>query len=206
MEQSRRRFVGRSLLALAWLFATIGALYMVSLPVSSGDHWVNWRDAPPPVKVFVMLFSVSILALNALWFGLFFRDLVRGEGSQYLLSRSDEGSARISLRALQASLLRRAREMEEVIGARLAVRRPESKRLRVEVYYTTTEDRNAIKVSEALRSAVKERFEELVHPEEGFTVDFDLKIEGFVPGSAGVEPPSEEKEEEPFTGPRYPID
>lgn len=202
MEQSRRRFVGRALLALAWLFATLGSLYLVSQSFMSGGHW----EFSQPFRVVALLFSVSILLLNAIWFALFARDVVRGEGSQYLLSRSDEGSARISLRALQASLLRRVRELDEVIGARLSVRRPESRRIRVDVSYTTTEDRNAIKVSEALRAAVKSRFDELVQPEEGFTVDFDLKIEGFVPGSGGGEPPAEAVEDEPFTGPRYPID
>jgi hypothetical protein len=77
----------------------------------------------------------------------------------------------------------------------------------VEVSYTTTEDRNAIKVSESLRKALRERFAELVQPEEDFEVEFDVKVEGFVPGSAPVkEGPPEEEEKEPFTGPRYPID
>ena len=74
--------------------------------------------------------------------------------------------------------------------------------------YTTTEDRNAILVSESLRRALRERFEEIVHPEEGFEVEFDVKIDGFVPGVQPVEekPKEEPEETEPFTGPRYPID
>jgi len=205
MEQSRRRVVARILLFLVWAYGNAAAIYALSILVSDSDAW---NQAPPGVKVLSVLFGVIILALEVLWLLLFVRDLFRGEGTQYLLSRTPEGTARISLRAIQASLLRRTRDLDEVIGARITVRRPADKRLRVEVAYTTTEDRNVILVSETLRKALRERFEEIVHPEEGFEVEFDVKIDGFVPGV----PPAEEKpeevseEREPFRGPRYPID
>jgi len=205
MEQSRRRVVARILLLLVWAYGNAAAIYALTIMVSDA---ATWNESPPGVKVLSILFGVLILALEILWLLLFVRDLFRGEGTQYLLSRTPQGTARISLRAIQASLLRRVRDLDEVIGARITVRRPADKRLKVDVAYTTTEDRNAILVSESLRRALRERFEEIVHPEEGFEVEFDVKIDGFVPGVPPVEekPEGEPEEGEPFTGPRYPID
>jgi hypothetical protein len=203
MEQSRRRVVARVLLFLVWAYGTAAAVFAFS------TLFVNeWPEPSRGVRVLAILFGIAILVLEGVWLALFVRDLFIGEGTQYLLSRTPEGTARISLRAIQSSLLRRVRDLDEVIGARIAVRRPAEKRLRVDVAYTTTEDRNAILVSESLRRALRERFEELVHPEEGFDVEFDVKIDGFVPAvTAPADQPSEGGEEsEPFTGPRYPVD
>lgn len=203
MEQSRRRVVARVLLFLVWAYGTAAAVFAFSTLFSH-----EWPEPSRGVRVLAILFGIAILVLEGVWLALFVRDLFRGEGTQYLLSRTPEGTARISLRAIQSSLLRRVRDLDEVIGARIAVRRPAEKRLRVDVAYTTTEDRNAILVSESLRRALRERFEELVHPEEGFDVEFDVKIDGFVPAvtTPVEEPPETGEETEPFTGPRYPID
>lgn len=205
MEQSRRRIVARIVLLLVWAYGNAAAIYALSLLFSDAE---TWDTASPGVKVLSVVFGGGILGLEVLWLLLFVRDLFRGEGTQYLLSRSSHGTARISLRAIQASLMRRVRDLDEVIGARISVRRPADKRLKVDVAYTTTEDRNAILVSESLRRALRERFEEIVQPVEGFVVDFDVKIDGFVPGAPRVEEPEEPEieEREPFTGPRYPID
>jgi hypothetical protein len=96
--------------------------------------------------------------------------------------------------------------MPDVISAKLNVRRPAMDRVRVEISYSTTEDKNAIALSESLRNALRRRFEELVHPDDAFEVEFDVKIDGFVPGPARAEQPEKQEEAEPFTGPRYPID
>jgi hypothetical protein len=204
MEHSRRRLVGRVLAAVTWVYATVLALYVLGMAIVRPDYWTL---APQGAQVAALLVGIAVLALDVVWIALFLRELLQGEGSQYLLSRTAEGTARISLRAVQASLLRRAREAEEVIGVKVVLRRPVEKKLRVEVSYTTTEDRNAIKVSEALRRVLRERFGELVQPEDDFEVEFDVKVEGFVPGTAPAgEPREKEVEQEPFTGPRYPVD
>jgi len=204
MEHGRRRLLGKVLVALTWLYATGFALYVLGMAIVQPVYWV---DAPQGARVPALLVGMAVLALDVVWIVLFFRELLQGEGSQYLLSRTAEGTARISLRAVQTSLLRRAREAEEVIGVKLVLRRPVEKKLRVEVSYTTTEDRNAIKVSEALRRMLRERFAELVQPEEDFEVEFDVKVEGFVPGTAPArEPRAEQEEPEPFRGPKYPVD
>ncbi|MHC4472663.1 MAG: Asp23/Gls24 family envelope stress response protein [Planctomycetota bacterium] len=204
MVHGRRRTVGKALLTLCWIYGTTAsAIYVLSL---LGDREDIWSDAPRWLTILGVLVAVAILALNVAWIALFFRELLSGGGSQYLLSRTQEGTARISLRAIQASLVRRVRELDEVIGAKVTVRRPGEKSLEVEANYTTTEDRNAILVSEVVRRALRERFEELVHSEEGCEVIYEVRIDGFVP-SAGQPPKQEKKEEaEPFTGPRYPID
>lgn len=202
--QNRRRLAGRALLVLSWTYATGVGIYVL---VSALGHPDWWGMVPSSFRALALLSAVLVLALDATWAVLFVRDLLKGEGSQYLLSKTSQGTARISLRAIQTSLTRRAREMEEVIGAKLSVRRPAEKKLRVEVAYTTTENRNAIQVSEALRKALRERFGELVHPEEGFEAEFDVKIDGFVPAAPGPGKREEDaRPEEPFTGPRYPID
>jgi hypothetical protein len=204
MEHGRRRLVGKVLVALTWAYATGFALYVLGMAIVQP---VYWTGAPQGARVPALLLGMAVLALDVVWIVLFLREVLQGEGSQYLLSKTAEGTARISLRAVQASLLRRAREAEEVIGVRLVLHRPVEKRLRVEVSYTTTEDRNAIQVSEALRRTLRERFGELVQPEEGFEVEFDVKVEGFVPGTAPAsEPAAPGEEREPFTGPRYPVD
>lgn len=205
MEQSRRRLIGRALLALAWVYGTGGSLYVLAMLIEQPVHWMA---APAGLRILAILISVLVLTLDVAWLVLSGRDLFRGEGTQYLLSSTPEGTARISLRAIHSSLLRRAREVDDVIHVKVAVRRPAEDRIRVEVNYTTPEDRNAILVSESLRKMLRERFEELVHPEEDLQVDFDVKLEGFVPAGAGARErrTSEKESREPFTGPRYPID
>ncbi len=204
MRTSRRRVVGKALLATSWGYATLVSVYVLGQVFGQEGFWVL---VPGGVRVVAVLLAAGVLALEVVWAVLFLRELVKGEGSQYLLSRTKEGTARISLRAIQASLMRRVRDLPEVIGARVTVRRPETRRLRIEVSYTTTEDRNAIQVSESLRRLLRERFEELVQSEEGFEVEFDIKIDGFVPAPGPARKEEEtRKEPEPFTGPRYPID
>ena len=63
-------------------------------------------------------------------------------------------------------------------------------------------------MSESLRRALRDRFEELVKAEEDFVVEFDVKIDGFVPATVATKAEREDETEdrEPFTGPRYPID
>jgi hypothetical protein len=204
MSHGRRSVIGRIIVTLSWIYATAASIFVV-VELLGGE---DWRVVPRGLQVVAVLLSLAVIALEVSWVALFFREMVTGEGHQYLLSRSSEGTARISLRAIQASLFRRVRELPEVIGARVVVRRPAEKRLRVEVAYTTTEDRNAILVSEAVRRGLRERFEEIVHPEEGFEVEYDVKIDGFVPGAGRAPEHSLEPEEaeEPFIGPRYPID
>ena len=192
MERSRRRLVGKALLVLVWMYGNCTAVYLVLDP--------GWASA----RTLGVVCGIVVLAFDALYLGFAVRDVVGGEGGGYLLSKTEEGTARISLRAVHSSLLRRAREMEEVIGARVNLRRPSEKRLHVEVTYTTQEGREAIHVSESLRKALRERFEELVHPAAGFEVEFDAKLDGFAP--SGTPAPPREKEREPFTGPRYPIE
>jgi hypothetical protein len=205
MVHGRRRNVGKALLTICWVYGTAAsAIYVLGLLTSQPDLW---EGAPRWLTILGVLLAVSVLALNVTWVALFARDLVSGGGSQYLLSRTKEGTARISLRAIQASLLRSVRDLPEVIGAKVTVKRPGEKYLEVEVNYTTTEDRNAILVSEVVRRALRERFEELVHPEEGCEVSYEAKIDGFVPSaSAHATEARKEEESEPFTGPRYPID
>jgi hypothetical protein len=76
----------------------------------------------------------------------------------------------------------------------------------VEVTLSTKEGRDAIEVSERLRRSLQDRFAELVHPEEGFQTEFEVSIEGLAPGDGSVAGKPPEKEREPFTGPRYPIE
>lgn len=201
--QGGRRLLGKALMAFTWLFATLVTVYILAMALDPPPYW---EEVPKGVKVPGILFAVGILSLTVTWAVLKGREIVKGEGSQYLLSRTSEGTARISLRAIQTSLQRRVRDMPDVIGVRLLVKRPATSRLRVEVSYTTTEDKNAIVVSEKLRKALRERFRELVQAEEGFELEFDVKIDGFVPSPGGSDSAESEPEEEPFTGPRYPID
>ena len=205
MEQSRRTLGGGALLVLVWVYATGASLYFLGLLLEQPGYWTS---APAPMRVLAVLLSSGVVFLNLLWLGLSGRDLLRGEGTQYLLSSTPEGTARISLRAIHSSLLRRAREVADVRHAKISVRRPSENRILVEVAYTTPEDRNAILVSEALRRSLRARFDELVHPEGDLAGDFDVKLDGFVPASATPRTDDRKKGEsrEPFTGPRYPID
>ena len=99
MEYSRRRVLGKAVLFLAWLYATVAAIRILALGlVAPGDLQIT----PAWLKVLAILLGVALLVLEGVWVGLFVRDLLRGEGSQYLLSRTDQGTARISLRAIRA--------------------------------------------------------------------------------------------------------
>jgi hypothetical protein len=196
MDSSRRRLVGVSLLVLAWVYGNAAALYLLFTP-----------SFVPPASAAALGIGggVAILAFDLLYLGFAVRDLLWRQGGGYVVSRTDLGMARISLRAIQTSLLRRARETEDVLAARVGLRRPAARRLVVEVTLSTGEGTDAIEVSERLRRALQERFAELVHPEEGFQTDFEVSIEGLAPRAGSAERPAE-KEREPFTGPRYPIE
>ncbi len=204
MDGSPRRGLGRAIAILNIAFGVSISLYLI--PVSlSAPAW--WTSAPPWVRAVSLSLAAITCGLVVAFLALLVRDLLRGETGRYVLSRSEEGTARISLRAIQASLLRRAREVPEVAGAKVTVRRPRRQQLRVEISFATAEDRDAIAVSEALKRALRERLADLVHPDGGMEAVFDVRVESLVAsGAKAAETAPAEKPGEPFTGPRYPVD
>ena len=62
----------------------------------------------------------------------------------------------------------------------------------------------------SLRHALDQRFTDMVHLGEGSRIDWEIEFVGFVPQGKAQKKPAPlipiDRAEEPFTGPRYPID
>ena len=97
--------------------------------------------------------------------------------------------------------------LPEVTRLRVSVDTRSPKRVLVTAWFQCAEGASNLAASERLRQALGERFGAMVRPADGARVEFELEFQGFAgkPGKKGVElpPPAEEQ---PFTGPRYPID
>lgn len=135
---------------------------------------------------------------------------LRGSSSRdaYIQSKAPQGEGPgVSLRALENSLIKMAKDLPEIKKVFLQVRKGGDKEIKIEVRYVTYEGLNVIKVSEKLRSALAARFNEIVQLQEDCRLDFDIRLDRLSPGKMKREKREESpKEEETFTGPKFPVD
>lgn len=164
------------------------------LPIRSGVAWV------------VFLAAVALLLANFAW-------LVRRSPAApertYVVSTTGTGPVRVSREALESGLRTAGEALPEITRLRVAVDCSQQKRVLVRGYFQCAEGASNLNASQRLRQALRDRFDEMVHLDDGVRAEFELEFQGFLGKLAkkGAEARAAlEPEPPPFTGPQYPID
>ncbi len=117
-----------------------------------------------------------ILNLNVVQF--IFFNIWNNDSRRYIASKTASGTARVSLDAIQRSLLATANAMPEIARCRLEAYRIGHKQYKVEVFFWMIEGQAVTNVSEKLRLVLKKRFSDLVSISPQDRVDFDITLAG----------------------------
>jgi hypothetical protein len=213
MFPARHRLADRLLLITNLVVANGAAAFYVVMFAQPGvvgiesPVAVQGRTAILPLSTpwawFGLALGVTLLAWNFAW-------LVRARApappTNWVVSDTPSGPVRVAREALEAGLQRAGEALPEVTRVRVQVDTRVQKRILVTGQFQCAEGTNNLAASQRLRSAMTDRFGEMVRPADGARVEFDLEFQGFAGklGKKGVEVPPPEPP--PFTGPKYPID
>jgi hypothetical protein len=209
-----RTFAGRLLLVANLAAANVAAFVVViasDRPSFVGTVHSPGGDAPRELSVpfetgtawTIFLASGALLALNVLW-------LVRRPQQppqiNWVVSETPSGPVRIAREAIEAGLQKAGENLPEITRLRVQVDTHANKRIPILGQFHCAEGANNLAASQRLRDVMLARFGDMVRPADGGRVELVLEFQGFVgrlgKKAAEVPPPREE----PFTGPRYPID
>jgi hypothetical protein len=151
----------------------------------------------------VFLIALALLVVNALYFLYGRRPSVP---LQYVASEAPGGPMKVSREALEAGLRAAGESLDMVTRLRINVDHGGPRRIVVRAHFQSPEGASIPEASRALRAALAQRFQEMVHVTDGVKTDFDIEFAGF----SGRLPPRKaeaeaEEDAESFTGPRYPI-
>jgi hypothetical protein len=126
--------------------------------------------------------------------------------TNWVVSDTPSGPVRVAREALENGLRAAGESLPEVTRVRVQVDTRTPKRILVTVQFQCAEGTNNLAASQRLRSALSDRFAEMVRPTDGMRVEHELEFQGFAGklGKKGVDVPPPEPP--PFTGPKYPID
>jgi len=169
-------------------------------------------DALLQYKTVAALAMVLWLALNLNIIQAILYSIWNTDTRRYITSKGPHGSTRVSLDAIERSLVAASREMGEVEKAKLSVYRIGGKRYKIEVRFWIPEYSNAQSVTEKLRLVLKKRFSELISLEPDERVFFEINLAGFKKGKRSLAfppggPPRDavDPSHRQFKGPVYPI-
>lgn len=186
-------------------------LIMRAGPIDTGvcAKTVEWVLGQPILSLSVAAL-LTILNLNVIQLVLY--SMAQTPGRAYITTRSDGGSSRVALSAIQKALKATASQLPEISKARVKVQRTGRHRFRVHVDYRVREARNAGATAEHLRLVLKKRFADLVLLDPKDRVDFDLDLAGIVKTGADIlsqaqlPPPKDTIQTSPFKGPVYTVE
>lgn len=211
---------GRVISGLTGLLNRVLALAIaagaVTLAVSPELAGVAGGDHPPLVsvetvkkfRVLIAVVGILILSLNlnVVQFVLF--NVWNSDTRRYISSKGASGTARVSLDAIQRSLVAVARSMSEIARVRLEVYRTGHTRYKVEVMFWMREGPNVINISEKLRLVLKKRFAEIVSISPQDRVDFDITLAGIhrTRPQTGTSAHAPDGSPGQFKGPVYPVE
>lgn len=124
----------------------------------------------------------------------------------WVISDTPSGPVRVAREALETGLRIAGEALPEITRLRVQIDTKAQKRILVTGQFQCAEGTSNLSASQRLRQAMIDRFSEMARPADGSRVEFDLEFQGFA-GKLGkkagdVPPPVED----PFTGPKYPID
>jgi len=216
MGATRQRVAGRLLLVAnlvaanaAAVLAVIGFLRpgFVGIDVDAAQAFGS-RVLIAPLTTWqawlLFLGGIVLLVCNFAWL---VRRRERQLPADWVVSETPSGPVRIAREALEAGLRQAGDALPEITRLRVEVDTRTQKRVLVTAWFQCAEGASNLPASQRLRQTMSERFGAMVQPADGTRVDFDLEFQGFAGklGKKTVEllPPSDEQ---PFTGPRYPID
>lgn len=164
---------------------------IVHLSLGTGSAWL------------VFLGATLLVVCNFAWL---VRRKERPQPRNYVISETPGGPVRVSREALEAGLRQAGEALPEITRLRVQVDASVPKRITVFGQFQCAEGTSNLAASQRLRHALAERFAELVRPEGGVRVEFELEFQGFAGRLAKKGEPLPEPEPPPFTGPKYPID
>lgn len=211
MVRDLRGLGRRALWAFDVVVGVAGALALVAgwvlVQVGGEDAWGRLESLVRggPVLDVAALAAALLLAANVL--------AAAGVGHprsplRYVVSEAAGGPVRIARDALEAALRAAAEKIVGVTRARVAIESSGSRRLTLKVQIHVPEGASIARAGEQVRTAVREKFEELVTLPEGVRAGVELELVGFAgkPMAREQEDPGASiAEDEAFRGPRYPI-
>lgn len=165
---------------------------VVVLPLNTGLAWG------------LFLGGITLLLCNFAWL---IRRRERLPPVNWVTSDTPSGPVRVAREALETGLRVAGEALPEITRLRIQVDTSAPKRILVTGQFQCAEGTSNLPASQRLRQAMMERFSEMVRPADGGRVEFDLEFQGFagkLGKKAGELPPP--PDQDPFTGPRYPID
>ena len=156
---------------------------------------------------FAALAAACLLVCDVLW-------LVYGgapkEPSDHVVSRTVGGPVKVSREALEAGLRTGGEALEEISRLRVAVSVAGKMRpVLVRAWFQCPEGVSIQLAGQRLREALRSRFAEMVVLGDGARLEVDIEFVGFsgrLKGAPAEARRAESEPEDPFTGPRYPID
>lgn len=212
MRSDLHAVIGRGLVLLNLAAAVVGAVVVVLL-WASPSALGTWDDAQGTLTVRLadghgMLGWLGLLLLvaNALYllYGRTPRTPLR-----HIVSQTRDGTVLVTREALENSLRSAGEGLPEVSRLRVSIRQTGKRRLVVHAWFSAPETTSIPLASQALRRALRQRFEAMVQVVDGGRVEYELEFSGFS-GKAPKRPPEPatppETAGEPFTGPQYPIE
>lgn len=151
--------------------------------------------------------ALGVLVLNLLYL-LYGRRLA--SPLRFVTSEVQGGPVRVAREAIEAGLRNAGETLTEVARLRVGLEHGGIKRILAKVQFQAPEGTSVHEATRALRHALDQRFSDMVHLGEGARIDWEIEFVGFVPLGKATKKPAPliplDRAEEPFTGPRYPID
>jgi len=152
----------------------------------------------------VVIVALLLLGLNAM-------SLIYGRRpkvpQRYIQSHSAGGIVRVSRDAVEAGLRAVGEGLDVVSRLRVSVETVGNKKIVVRAPFQAPEGIAILDAGRQLRSALAERFREMVHVSDAMKIDYQIEFVGFSGKRASKPQPEPEAVDEPpsFTGPQYPI-
>lgn len=158
-------------------------------------------------RVMMAVLAAVLLALNLNIVQFFLYNIWNSESRRYIASKTASGTARVSLDAIQRSLMASANAMPEIARCRLEVYRIGHTRYKVSCLFWMLEGRSVINISEKLRLVLKKQFSDLVSISPQDRVDFDITLAGMLKQKKPAGGPQKGAAvQAPFQGPVYPVE
>jgi len=176
-------------------------------------QWIltgTWPE--PPANLWPFLVALTVLSVNVAYMIIFFKEAFGGGETRYITTRAPDGAARISVRALRATLRRSVLEQEGIATARIRIRRETESRIRISATVRASGNQSAVELAGRVREVIRGRFFRVVPDDGALELHVVVKIASLGAG-AEVDPdrkdppsPPPPAEDDMFTGPRYPVE
>jgi len=192
--------VAAAAVCLLWAVNVVDVTHFAQAATIAGK-WGWWaRGAAVVVAVYLVLFNVLFVTVNFLF----------SKYATHLEFAAPEGHVSVAVSAIEESLTRAARAIQEVEDVRVTVtkeRQNQAKPLHVFASCTTWEGVNVPELTDKIRGVLKQRMKEIADLPEAPV--FDVHITKILEKEEPKEKPPSKKDAkkaaELFHGPEYPI-